>query len=767
VESYKPARRRLWYADGLETIRRLGPRLLRVLVLGALFSTGLAVVQLSVAAAKANVALYVDGAFAGTSTAGCASQSNPCKSISQGVAAADGLASSNVTIHVAGGTYSERPTLNVPLSDALSIQGAGSATTTVNGGGAGSTITVVTGNATITGVTITGGSAVNGGGVLTDAGTLVTLNDDTITGNQASNYGGGIYEGGGLILTNDVVSNNTATKNGGGYIEWATSTHDVVTVTGDTFSGNAAGIVGGGAAEESDLVAVTFANDIFSHDTSVQSGGGLFSNWTTTLTNDTFDHDTAGFGGTAYGAGGGFSTLAKTTLSGDVFSNDKALDGEGGGIDSTDVAVLSDVSFLSDSAGTGGGASLVNTVTGTGLSFTNDTSTGSGGGAFLRTDGASSIDDATFSSDSATVDGGAAYLRTDSGRLTIRNSTFDGSTASQDGGGIYAAGVASAVNDTFSNDTAVQVGGGITVPSGGSLTLSNSLLAQNSTLSATAYNCSGTVVDGGHNVADDASCGFGSTSLSNSATVGPLALAANGSIGPMTDEITTTSSAFDVVPLAACTVKLDERGLPRPGTGVAGCDAGAYEYQGLPQAISGFTVPESAEVGSSTALSATSGPSGNPVSFRVDPSTKGGICAVTSSILRFTGGGTCKVDANQAGNVTYQNAPEVVGAVVVQKLPTRTRLVVPKPRITYGHEQVERLGVVVSDSGPTIVVSGAVSISSAGIRLCVAHLSNGKGSCSLTAKALSPGAHRLTATFAGSAPLDASRSASVTVTVVK
>ena len=78
----------------------------------------------------------------------------------------------------------------------------------------------------------------------------------------------------------------------------------------------------------------------------------------------------------------------------------------------------------------------------------------------------------------------------------------------------------------------------------------------------------------------DASCAFGPTSLSNSTTIGTLTLAANGSSGPQTAAITTSSSAHGIVPPSACTQTTDERGQPRPGLGYStACDAGAYEIQ--------------------------------------------------------------------------------------------------------------------------------------------------------------------------------------------
>ena len=71
------------------------------------------------------------------------------------------------------------------------------------------------------------------------------------------------------------------------------------------------------------------------------------------------------------------------------------------------------------------------------------------------------------------------------------------------------------------------------------------------------------MTDGGYNVASDATCVLGSTSIQNSTTIGTLTLAANGSAGPQTAAITPSSSAYQFVPAGACTVT-DRRARPDP-----------------------------------------------------------------------------------------------------------------------------------------------------------------------------------------------------------
>ena len=92
------------------------------------------------------------------------------------------------------------------------------------------------------------------------------------------------------------------------------------------------------------------------------------------------------------------------------------------------------------------------------------------------------------------------------------------------------------------------------------------------------------------------------------------------------------------------------------------------------QAIT-FTAPASGTVGTPATLTATGGASGNPVVFTVDASTAAGVCNVTGtngSTLNYTAAGTCVVDANQAGNATFAQAPQVQGSVTVVALTPQT-----------------------------------------------------------------------------------------------
>ncbi|WP_344732658.1 hypothetical protein, partial [Nocardioides fonticola] len=71
-------------------------------------------------------------------------------------------------------------------------------------------------------------------------------------------------------------------------------------------------------------------------------------------------------------------------------------------------------------------------------------------------------------------------------------------------------------------------------------------------------------------------------------------------------------------------------------------------------------VPGGASVGGTTTVAAGGGASGNPVTFSVGSATTNGACTVSGSTVTYRHVGTCAIAANQAGNASYNPAPEVV-----------------------------------------------------------------------------------------------------------
>jgi Fibronectin type III domain len=285
----------------------------------------------------------------------------------------------------------------------------------------------------------------------------------------------------------------------------------------------------------------------------------------------------------------------------------------------------------------GGGAILNrNILSVNGVTFTNNVAldpNSTGGGAVDNHDkGQATIVGSTFTNNQGEEGGAAENEATlPNSFLTISQSTFENnSTTSYGGGGVenQPLGQATLTNDTFVSNDALEGGG---VANGGTMTLSNSTLVNNTergnggggiqnygtltiqqtTLSgnggpggganlhtyvpamttvsttvsqtivangATSANCSGTgvITDGGYNLDTGSSCGFSNVSLNN--TDPQLqSLASNGG-STQTMALPSDSPAVDAIPatFAGCPGSTDQRGIARPQG--AGCDIGAFEF---------------------------------------------------------------------------------------------------------------------------------------------------------------------------------------------
>ncbi|ARU04509.1 hypothetical protein CCO03_07310 [Comamonas serinivorans] len=95
-----------------------------------------------------------------------------------------------------------------------------------------------------------------------------------------------------------------------------------------------------------------------------------------------------------------------------------------------------------------------------------------------------------------------------------------------------------------------------------------------------------------------------------------------------------------------------------------------------PQTITFTSTAPAATVGSTYAVTATGGGSGNPVVFSIDPASDA-VCTVNGSTVSFIGVGDCTIQANQAGNATFEAAPQVQQVVTVSAAPPAAPKAVP------------------------------------------------------------------------------------------
>ena len=161
-------------------------------------------------------------------------------------------------------------------------------------------ITVTGGVAKSAGEIFTTSGINNGGGILVDPISKVTLTDSNVINNQTSGDGGGIYADGDLTLTDSVVSSNTATGDGGGINNPSAN----AAIYSSTIDANSSGGVGGGLKDPNVVRDTTISNN-----KSSSLGGGIYSGERpSVIVNSTVNDNEADL------SGGGIAVAGNSTL---------------------------------------------------------------------------------------------------------------------------------------------------------------------------------------------------------------------------------------------------------------------------------------------------------------------------------------------------------------------------------------------------------------------------------------------------------------------
>jgi hypothetical protein len=337
-----------------------------------LWSTSFVVIVLS--SAVFATTRYVN-AVTGSNSNNCLSPTSPCKSIGRAIS----LSASGDAIVVAAASYTE----NLSISKNLTLIGAGTAESIVDGGASGSVVTISgTAHVSLSKMTIRNGHAVYGGGIDSNSGT-VTLNNDVITQNVASEWGGGIYNKGTLVITNTTIAGNHATfictaaecyTNGGGIFNdggTVSLNKSTVSLNGASPSCQSRGFCigyGGGIFNNNGTLMISMS---ILRSNSANESGGIDNRGKLTISNSTFTGNSAVFTrGNA--RGGGISNGGVLTISNSTFSGNSAVGSTGsfgGGISSGTVTVKLQNSIIANSTS---GGNCYGTVTSGGYNLSSD-----------------------------------------------------------------------------------------------------------------------------------------------------------------------------------------------------------------------------------------------------------------------------------------------------------------------------------------------------------------------------------------------------------
>ena len=216
------------------------------------------------------------------------------------------LPAGNYVLNLAGSGEDAAQTGDLDITADLTLSGAGSTSTTIDGNGLDRVLQIFSSTVEISGIEFTGGvsGANHGGGINLTSGTL-TLSSSRVTGNGGNTGGVYVASGAQLTLTNSRVEDNSGASAGG----IAVSFGAVVLISHSFLSNNTSSFSAGALLNSGNL---TVVNSTISGNSAADDGGGIYSSGTTDLFNVTISNNTADRFDNGIGEGGGIYVLSGT-----------------------------------------------------------------------------------------------------------------------------------------------------------------------------------------------------------------------------------------------------------------------------------------------------------------------------------------------------------------------------------------------------------------------------------------------------------------------
>ena len=495
---------------------------------------------------------------------------------------------------------------------------------------------------TLSGLTISGGnSQTNGGGVLVEYDSTLTITNSAISDNTTLGGGGGIFNEGALTVSGTTIEDNSGGGYGGGIdnyglgtlavtggttIEDNTASDDggggigsygTLTVSdGSTIANNVGGGISGYGPGPTTIVDSTIEDNAMTGNGCCTYGGGIGADGTLTITDSTIEGNTASDGG-----GGGVAVLGTATITGSTIDGNTSTNySSGGGIYNQGTLTLADSTIQGNSAPIDIGGGIVN-------------------------DGVATVTGTTIADNSASLGGGIF----NNGALSVTDSTITGNSTATfaNGGGIANAGTLTAVNTTiayndagfnyYNDESGIGGGGGVYDYSGATTTLYNTIVAANTAddgpddiagagiCSASAYNLVGVDETG------SLSNGTSGNLVIGTANPGLGLLAYNG--GPtQTIALFAGSPAIDAGSVALAneySLTTDQRGPGYPRIVNGSVDIGAYE-RAAPTSTTLVSSANPSVYGQTITLTTTVTAGGAPTVYTVNSTGSGSSGTGTS-----------------------------------------------------------------------------------------------------------------------------------------
>jgi len=454
---------------------------------------------------------------------------------------------------------------DLDIADDLTIQGAGSSATIVDGNGA------VTADRVFQILSSAKETSFSG----------LTIRNGKKVANTFDEGGGLYWEGGGshLILNDVLFEGNTSRYGGGLYMNYS-SAGDMVDINRVVVHANTATAAAGGLGVNFGDFAGFDLRSTQIYSNTAYEGGGLY-----------FQSTSVPFG-----------LLSVRIENSEIYSNTASLSAgiENHSGDATVPVVLLNSHLYHNSAGFYGGAIGNYGALDIYTSTLEANSAGTrGGGLYNYEGGKVDMVQSTLSGNLAQFGGGiySELFVHNTAALTMTNSTISGNSASRDGGGLYAdGGHTQFFNDTIANNHVLVplgifyagMGGGLYITGSAIIAAQNSLIADNThryqALPPEPDDCFGPINPRWYNLIETTNnCTFIGSTFNNITGVDPMLgpLRHNGG-STQTQAPRSSSPAIDAGQTPFCTVAtfvpltVDQRGFPRP-IGPQ-CDIGAVEY---------------------------------------------------------------------------------------------------------------------------------------------------------------------------------------------
>jgi predicted outer membrane repeat protein len=330
----------------------------------------------------------------------------------------------------------------------------------------------------ITNSSVNNNRAGHDGGAINDSSTgSITISKCVIINNVAGSAGGAIDADGSISIDSSNVGFNTS-GSGGGAIE-AEDSAKLLQITNSNLSADKAASDGG--AVETDSSTVIYINDVMVSNRAGSFSGAIeedSSGTTVSISGCTINNNTT------VDSGGGVYSRGPMTIDNSVINFNAAGD-DGGGVDDnagSALKITNTTIFQNTSGDAGGGvASFSTTGIFTNDSIINNTAGSSGGGIyFSHTSGTLTATACTVSNNTARKEGGGLNTEVGvPGTTTIDGGNYNGNVSASSGGAMDIEGTATVINATVRNNTAASSGGGIYYSTGPSLTITSCTITNN------------------------------------------------------------------------------------------------------------------------------------------------------------------------------------------------------------------------------------------------------------------------------------------------